>query len=75
MTLNDLAVKANLIAPEYNGFDRTALTPAEKKFTQLVAREVFDWVVTNVGLMEDKEWQQMCADLGIQNETTQAKAI
>jgi hypothetical protein len=39
MTLNELAVKANLISAEANGFDRTSLTLAEKKFAELIITE------------------------------------
>jgi hypothetical protein len=34
-----LATKANLIAAEYNGFDRTELTLAELKFAELIVQE------------------------------------
>lgn len=37
--IKELAVKANLIAAEANGFDRTTLTPAEKRFAELIVRE------------------------------------
>ena len=31
-----LAIQANLIAEEYNGFDRTSLTPAEIRFAESI---------------------------------------
>ena len=37
--IKELAVKANLIAAEANGFDRTTLTNAEKKFAELIVKE------------------------------------
>jgi hypothetical protein len=36
MDVNDIAVQAGLITSEYNGFDRTSLTPAERKFAELL---------------------------------------
>jgi ribosomal protein L16/L10AE len=37
--INDLAVQAGLIAKEYNGFDRTALTAAEREFARLIVEQ------------------------------------
>jgi len=37
MILTKLAVEGNLIAAEANGFDRVTLTPAERKFGELIA--------------------------------------
>ena len=34
-----LAVQAGLIVAEYNGFDRTTLTPAQQKFAELIVKE------------------------------------
>jgi hypothetical protein len=39
MILNELAIQANLIAADYNGFDRTYLSTAEKKFAELIIKE------------------------------------
>jgi hypothetical protein len=36
--IKQLAVEANLISAEYNGFDRTSLNPAEKKFAELIVQ-------------------------------------
>lgn len=36
MDVNEIAVQAGLITAEYNGIDRTALTPAEQKFADLL---------------------------------------
>lgn len=30
-----------------------------QKFTRLVMKETFDWVVENVGLMENAEWEAL----------------
>jgi hypothetical protein len=35
------------------------ITQNMEKFSELIARETFDWVVNNVGLMEDTEWQAL----------------
>ena len=37
-----LALQAKLIASEYNGFDRTTITPAEKRFAELIVKECAD---------------------------------
>ena len=34
-----LALQAKLIASEYNGFDRTTITSAKKRFAELIIRE------------------------------------
>ena len=39
MKIEELAVKAQLIASEPNGFDRTQLTKAEKRFAELLIKE------------------------------------
>lgn len=36
MEVNKIAVEAGLIAGEYNGVDRTTLTPAEQRFADLL---------------------------------------
>ena len=38
----------------------------EQKFAELIARETFDWVVNNVGLMEDTEWQALKQHFGVE---------
>ena len=40
--IKELAQESGLIAKEYNGFDRTNMTPAEKKFAELIVRECAD---------------------------------
>lgn len=37
--IDTLAVKANLIVSEYNGFDRAAINQAEKRFAELIVQE------------------------------------
>ena len=34
-----LAIEAGIISAEYNGFDPTGLTPAQRKFAELIVRE------------------------------------
>ena len=36
------------------------------EFGQRLAREVFDWVVENVGLMDDQQWAALKDHLGIE---------
>jgi hypothetical protein len=35
-------------------------------FAELIIRETFDWVVNNVGLMEDTEWQSLKKHFGVE---------
>lgn len=35
------------------------------RFARLVARETFDWVVKNVGLMDDVDWIELQQHLGV----------
>lgn len=35
------------------------ITQNMEKFAELIARETFEWVVNNVGLMENAEWQAL----------------
>jgi hypothetical protein len=37
--IRELAEQAGLITLESNGFDRTTITPAEKRFAELIVRE------------------------------------
>jgi hypothetical protein len=42
MIIKQVAIEAGLIVGEYNGFDRQELTPAEKRFAELIVRECVD---------------------------------
>jgi hypothetical protein len=37
--IRELAVEAGIISAEYNGFDPTGLTTAQRKFAELIVRE------------------------------------
>jgi hypothetical protein len=37
--IRELAVEAGIISAEYNGFDPTGLTKAQRKFAELIVRE------------------------------------
>jgi hypothetical protein len=37
--IKDIAIKAKLISPEYNGFDPYTLSLAEKRYTELLINE------------------------------------
>ena len=37
--IKQLAVEAGIISAEYNGFDPTGLTKAQRKFAELIVRE------------------------------------
>ena len=40
--IRELAVEAGIISAEYNGFDPTGLTTAQRKFAELIVRECAD---------------------------------
>ena len=40
--IKELAVEAGIISAEYNGFDPTGLTKAQRKFAELIVRECID---------------------------------
>jgi hypothetical protein len=37
--IKEIAIEAGIISAEYNGFDATGLTTAQRKFAQLIVRE------------------------------------
>jgi hypothetical protein len=45
MNIKELAVQAGLIVGEYNGFNGQELTPAEKRFAELILEEVFQTLI------------------------------
>ena len=44
--IKELAIEANMIAPEPNGFDPTGLTKSQQKFAELIVRECIDKITT-----------------------------
>ena len=44
--IKELAVEAGIISAEYNGFDPTGLTKAQRKFAELIVRECIDKIET-----------------------------
>jgi len=46
--IRELAVEAGIISAEYNGFDPTGLTKAQRKFAELIVRECAD--IANAGI-------------------------
>ena len=42
--IKKLAIEANLISPESNGFDQNNLSKAQQKFAELIIRECADWI-------------------------------
>lgn len=50
--IKQLAEQAGLITLESNGFDRTTITPAEKRFAELIVLESSKWIVDNSIAME-----------------------
>jgi hypothetical protein len=58
--IKELAIEANLISPESNGFDPTRLSISQQKFAKLIVRECIQ-----VGGPEDSytdEWFKAKAD-------------
>ena len=44
--IKQLAIEANLISPESNGFDPTRLSISQQKFAELIVLECGDFVAT-----------------------------
>ena len=44
--IRELAIKAKLIASQYNGFDQTRLSISQQKFAELIVRECIDKITT-----------------------------
>ena len=42
--IRELAIEANLISPESNGFDPTRLSISQQKFSELIVKECADTV-------------------------------
>jgi hypothetical protein len=38
----------------------------DKEFAELIMRETFNWVVDNVGLMEETEWHSLKKHFGVE---------
>lgn len=36
------------------------------EYTNLLTKEVFDWVVENVGLMDEAQWEDLKAHIGLE---------
>jgi hypothetical protein len=49
--IKQLAIEANLISPESNGFDPTRLSIAQQKFAELIVRECAD-----IATMNQHQW-------------------
>ena len=61
--IKELAIEANLIVSEYNGFDRTQLSIAHKKFAELIIQECmkqveeqYKPVLEDEVMMKDTHW-------------------
>jgi hypothetical protein len=50
----------------YSSINPRVMDPEIKKFAELIMRETFDWVVENVGLMEDSEWKSLKKHFGVE---------
>ena len=46
--IKELAVEAGIISAEYNGFDPTGLTKAQRKFAELIVQECIDYCGENL---------------------------
>ena len=46
--INKLAIEAGLIVEEWDGFNSRSLTPAQKKFAELIVAECVEQVLTGV---------------------------
>jgi len=54
--IKELAIEANMIAPEPNGFDRTSLSKSQQKFAELIVKECMN-IARNVAyISEPDDW-------------------
>ena len=66
--IRELAVQAGVISAEYNGFDPTSLTKAQRRFAELIVRECADWINDNVGMIDEEARQDLLKHFGANNE-------
>jgi hypothetical protein len=59
--IKELAIEANLISPESNGFDSTRLSISQQKFAELIVREC-------IGQCQ-REWYDLNNTKPVENET------
>ena len=53
--IKELAIEANLISSESNGFDQTRLSKAQQKFAELIVKECAEMVrIQNEQFMENE---------------------
>lgn len=50
----------------WHNLDHAEVEKVMKQFAELIMRETFDWVVENVGHMEDPEWQALKRHFGVE---------
>ena len=65
--IQELGVEAGLISAEYNGFDRTNLSAAEKKFAELLLREASEVVASNPNIGTSLASSRMLEHFGIKS--------
>jgi hypothetical protein len=53
--IKELAIKSGLIVGESNGFDRTMMTPAERRFADLIIQECIAILDIDDGATHHKE--------------------
>ena len=61
--IKEIAIEAGIISAEYNGFDPTGLTTAQRKFAELIIQECIDIVSPYAVRMENFDGGHPIADL------------
>jgi len=71
--IRELAEQANIhfsrvgiLDGDPNGSARLVGYSKMEKFAELIMKETFDWVVDNVGLMENAEWEALKKHFGVE---------
>ena len=65
--IKELAKQAGIISAEYNGFDPTGLTKAQRKFAELIVRECVKVAMRSVSDDEPKEaWYLIQEHFGVE---------
>jgi len=63
--IKELIEQAYVEVPHERDWDATSSVFDKEKFAELIMRETFNWIIDNVGLMEDQEWQQLKQHFGV----------
>ena len=60
--LKQMAIEAKLIAPEYNGFDQTNLSPSQLAFAEAIVRRCASIAWNNTPDTEEMQYGHLISD-------------